>query len=159
MGTMAETVTIKMAEFKVAHNPTILCTIGVGSCVAIAIYDPVEKIGGLAHAMLPDSDSAQARVNPLRFVDKVVEAVVSAMVSLGCRKERMVAKLFGGASMFRNLVNIGGQNVDAAREKLKKEHISIAAEDTGGCHGRSLWFDTHDGTVVVGSISGPTREV
>jgi chemotaxis protein CheD len=156
---MAETVTIKMAEFKVAHNPTILSTIGVGSCVAVAIFDPVSKIGGLAHAMLPDSNIAAADVNPLRFVDRAIDAVVSAMLSLGCKKERMVAKIFGGASMFRNLMNIGAQNVVAAREKLKKESISITAEDTGGCHGRSLWFDTNDGSVVVGSVCGPTKEV
>jgi chemotaxis protein CheD len=156
---MSETITIRMAEFKVAHNPTILSTIGVGSCVAITLFDQQARIGGLAHAMLPDSSQARADVNPLRFVDKAIDAVLGAMLSLGCEKERIVAKIFGGASMFSNMLGIGAQNVEAAKEKLKKERLSVVAEDTGGTHGRSIWFDTHDGTVVVGSVNGPTREV
>jgi chemotaxis protein CheD len=154
---------VRIAEFKVASNPNILECIGIGSCVAICLWDRVKKIGGLAHILLGENKNKnQADVNPLRFANEATDAMLREMLGRGCRRENIRAKIFGGASMFRGLVGelqIGEKNVAAVREKLRREGIRIVAEDVGGDQARSIWFDLSDGSVVVGRLRGPTKEM
>lgn len=159
---MLKKITISMAEFRVVHNPCILESIGIGSCAVICLFDRKRKIAGMAHAMLPDSKQAVADVNPLRFVDKAVDVMLSSMHSLGCKNTEIRAKIIGGAEMFRSILttsHVSENNIKAAREKLEKEGIRIVAEEVGGNQGRSVWFDTETGDVVVGRIHGPTIEI
>ncbi len=158
---MVLNITVNMSEFKVVHNPAMLEAIGIGSCVAVCLYDWERKIGGLAHIMLASSIRA-GDVNPLRFADKAIPEMLKEMLSRGCKKENIKAKIFGGASLFPSLtqtLNIGEDNVKAVRQILKEQDIRIVAEDVGGEQGRNVWLDTTDGKVVVSKIRGETREV
>ena len=151
-----------MGEFKVAKNPTILQAIGLGSCVSACIFDRSTKIGAMCHIMHSDSSLAKEKINLYRFADQAIEAMVKEMLKLGCHTRSMVAKVFGGASMFQNVLSlnkIGEDNVKVVIEKLKSHDIKVIAKDVGGTVGRSIWFDTTDGSVVVSQINGPTREM
>lgn len=157
---MEEKINVGIGDFKVANSPKLIQTIGLGSCVAICLYDKKQEIGGLAHILLPDSKLAGAEVNPLRFADKAIDLMLKQMQKKGC--EHIVAKIFGGASMFKNVANvadIGERNIESVKKILKKNGIRIIAEDTGGEQGRSVWFDTSDGSVVVSHTFGKTVQM
>ncbi|MBN2013607.1 MAG: chemotaxis protein CheD [Candidatus Altiarchaeota archaeon] len=159
---MTKKITVGMAEFKIIHNPCILEVLGLGSCVAICLRDEKTKIAALAHIILPDSKEAAQGINPLRFVDKTVDAMVKSMLILGCKTHDIKAKLCGGAEIFPNvprISDIGKKNVEAVRKKLREKCIEIVAEDVGGTEGRSIWFDTETGEVVVSRIHGPTTSI
>ena len=144
---------IKIAELKIAVAPAILRSSGVGSCVVICLYDIEKKIGGLIHALLPDSNSNPGTSNPYRFVDTSIEIALKEMGKKGCRKEDLEAKVIGGANMFKVLCDepggMGAQNIAVAKKTLEKEGIKIAADDTGGSIGRSVEFDLDTGIVTV----------
>jgi chemotaxis protein CheD len=152
---MTKKITVGMAEFEVVHNPCTLEALGLGSCLVLCLRDEKTKIAALAHVMLPDSKNAPAEVNPLRFVDKAVDAMLGSMMALGCQKADIKAKLCGGAEIFPGvpqLSEIGAINIKAAREKLAEVGIKIIAEDVGGSCGRSLCFNTETGDVFIRRI-------
>lgn len=126
---MGNIIRIGMADLKASHHPAILTTLGLGSCVGIALYDRTTKIVGLAHAMLPDSSQVKNKTNAAKFVDTAIELLVKEMLSLGASKKRIVAKLAGGAQMFTftqgaELMRIGQRNVAAAKSKqIGRAHV------------------------------------
>jgi len=148
---MTETITIKMGEMRTAHNPAVLETAGVGSCLVVILYDEEAKVGGLAHAMLPHVITGQEASS--RFVDIAIDRMVPELMALGADKSRIVAKLIGGAHMFALYGNaqngIGAKNIDAAKERLKLHHIPVSGEETGGTVGRNVRFDLHTGVCNV----------
>lgn len=141
------------AHAKVTQAPTRLKALGVGSCIVVALYDPTQKIGAMAHIMLPNSTEGGPVSNPFKFADLAIDAVVRKMESLGSRKQDMVAKMVGGANMFPGLghesLKTGEENVKAVKEKLEKEGIPLTGEVVGGSVGRSVEFDTASGIVTV----------
>lgn len=152
---------VRVAEMTVATTGRITTT-GLGSCVAIALYDAVARVGALAHVLLPDRGLARDTGNPARFAETAVPALVRAMVQRGASAERVVAKLAGGASMFDNLlltggVNIGERNAVAARDALRRAGIRVVATDLGGGHGRSVALRISDGVLEVRSLRAETR--
>lgn len=163
---MIETVKVGVAELKASDNHDVLASFGLGSCVAIAIYDPIKKVGGLAHVMLPESRGLEPPAMPGKFADTAVACLVEELIGLGARKRSLKSKLVGGAQMFElpgarseaaktacgPSVNIGARNIVAAREALQKLKIPIEGEDTGGNHGRTVRFDTSTGEVQISSI-------
>jgi len=157
---MSEKINIKMSEFKVANDNKILESLGIGSCVVICLYDIKKRIGAMAHVMLGKS-KPYVNVNPLRFGDKSIDAMLKEMSKMGSKRMDIVAKVFGGANMFPGVssnLKIGEKNITSVKEKLKQEGIRIIAEDIGGNTGRNIWFDTSDGKVVVGTVRGETKE-
>ena len=153
---------VKVAECAVGRDEQILITIGLGSCVAIALYDSVARVGGLAHTLLPDETMARDRSNPAKFAASAVTLLLAEMTRLGADATRIRAKLVGGASMFANLlppggINIGDRNVSAARRALEQSGIRIVAEDVGSDHGRSVHFHLDDGRVEVRSLKKGNR--
>ena len=154
-------ITVHVADYAVARSGTI-STVGLGSCVAIVLYDPVAKVGGLAHVLLPAETMSRDRSNPAKFPATVVPILVGEMQSLGAIESRLRAKIVGGASMFGNLIpsggiNIGERNVIASREVLEAARIPIVAEDTGSDYGRSVYFHLDDGRVEVRSLRRGSR--
>ena len=152
-------ITVGMGEYVISSS-CILEAIGLGSCVAICLYDAEKKIGGLAHIMLGKNEGYD--VNPFRFADTVIDVMLKEMLRKGCKKEGITATVFGGASMFSKIktaMEIGKNNVREVRDILKKEDIKIMADETGGTQGRSIWFDLDNGKVVVSKVYGPTIEV
>lgn len=154
---------VRVADMAVASGPTRLITVGLGSCVAIVLHDPATGIGGLAHVLLPSPSMSRDSDNPAKFPSTAIPVLLSDMARLGARG-RVTARLVGGASMFRSLlasggVNVGERNVVASREALDAAGIALLAEDTGGEHGRSVYFDVATGRLRVRSMAMGDREL
>ncbi len=97
---MSQMIKVGMADLNICKSPNAITTLGLGSCIGIAIYDPVTKIGGLAHIMLPDSTKIRNNSNIAKFADTGIVELVNRMVRAGAGRTRMVAKIAGGAKMF-----------------------------------------------------------
>ena len=148
-----------MAEYKVMGNPAVLTSIGLGSCIGIVLYDAINKIGALAHIMLPRQSEAKNKSNPAKFADTSIDLMLAEMEERGSFKRNIKAKLFGGANMFpkvqgKILLNVGARNSAAVKEELIKRKIAVVAEDLGGHFGRTIVFDTRNGSVRVKTIRG-----
>ncbi len=152
---------VKVADYAVAAGGTI-STIGLGSCVAIVLYDATARVGGMAHVLLPNEAMSRDRSNPAKFPSSAVPLLLGEMRLLGAKVERVRAKIVGGASMFGNLIpaggiNIGERNIAAVRGALADVKIPIVAEDVGSDHGRSVYLFIGDGRVEVRSLKKGSR--
>ncbi|MFW6113336.1 MAG: chemotaxis protein CheD [Actinomycetota bacterium] len=159
-------VNIGVAEYYVTHNPHVLASFGLGSCVGVALYDSRKRIGGMAHVMLPDSTAMNRKGGAGRCADTAIAAMVEEMERLGSRRRDIKAKVAGGACMFhipgalnpRNVpgpslgMQIGERNVEAVRKVLKELNVPLLAEDTGGDYGRTMRFNISNGDVTISSI-------
>jgi len=155
---------VGMAEVRVGSFPDVLVTRGLGSCIGIAIYEPRKKIGALAHAMLPSIANAKAKFNPAKYVDSAVSIMIDELKKRGVQPHQLVAKLFGGAHMFSSIpldspFNVGGKNIDKAREILASYGIKVVGEDTGGNYGRTIFFDLDTGKVRIKTVFQGEKEV
>jgi chemotaxis protein CheD len=154
-------VRVKVADYAVAADG-LITTVGLGSCVAIMLYDSVARVGGLAHVLLPEESMSRDRSNPAKFPKTAVPLVLDQMQKLGAAPARVRAKIVGGASMFGNIsaangINIGERNIMAVREALAARRIEIVGEDTGSDYGRSVYFYLADGRVEVRSVRKGSR--
>lgn len=163
---MEELIKVGMADLKAARHPSILTTLGLGSCVGVAMYDPYKKVVGLAHIMLPSSTQARNdnNINLAKFADTAIEKLVDEMVRLGAFKGNIVAKLAGGAQMFAfnsssDMMRIGARNVMAAKEKLNDMNIRVISEDTGGNYGRTIELYSEDGSLLIKTIGHGVRKI
>lgn len=148
---------VSIADYAVARGSTRLVTLGLGSCVAIALYAPSHGVGGLAHIMLPHAALSQHAASPGKFASTAVPHMVAQLSALGVQ-DGVVARLVGGAAMFEQLLPegampLGTRNLSAARAALYDAGIPVVAEDTGGGHGRNVYFDVHDGQLRVSSFA------
>ena len=153
-----------MADLNICKSPDGITTLGLGSCVGVALRDPVTKIGGLLHAMLPDSTVIKNNTCVEKFVDSGLDELVKRMVRAGANKARLEAKLAGGAQMFafqRNsdLVKVGERNAEAARKKLRAMHIRLLAEDTGLNYGRTVIYYPETGIYVIKAVGKPEKSI
>ena len=154
---MSEIIKVGMADLKTCKAPDGVTTLGLGSCVGIAIRDQILKIGGLAHAMLPDSTRIKNNTNAYKFVDTGIDELVAELVKQGASKTRLVAKIAGGAQMFTfqnksDMVRVGEQNVMASKKKLAELGIPLLAEDTGLNFGRTVVFYPENGNFVIRAV-------
>ncbi|MBE0467727.1 MAG: chemotaxis protein CheD [Candidatus Desulforudis sp.] len=155
---------VGIAEYRVARSPQCLLTLGLGSCVGVVLYDPVLRVGGLAHVMLPDSKQFRVGGKPAKFADLGVEFLARDLQRAGCSVGRMMAKLAGGAQMFFGNVRasqmaVGERNVEAVRSVLHEMRIPIVAEDVGGTTGRTISLDTTDGRLTVRTLGRAIRVI
>jgi len=155
---MANVQSIGIAGMTVVTPPGQVRTT-LGSCVGVAIYDRVAKIGGLAHVMLPDSSGGKGDRG--KFADTAVDWLVDEVVGAGADKHRLTSKITGGASMFGNAVEggLGARNVEAVKERLSKHSIRLAAEDVGGGKGRRMLLNPATGDVTVQIIGHEARVI
>ena len=154
---MANIIKVGMADLKTCKAPDGLTTLGLGSCVGVAIRDPITKIGGLAHVMLPDSTRIANNSNIYKFADTGINELVRQLVAMGASKQRLVAKIAGGAQMFNfsgkaEIIRVGDQNVESTKATLKKLGISILAQDTGLNYGRTVIFYPENGDFVIRAV-------
>ncbi len=161
---MSEIIKVGMADLKICKSPNGVTTLGLGSCVGIAIRDPNTKIGGLAHVMLPDSKSIRNNSNIPKFADTGIEELVRQIVSAGASRSRLVAKIAGGAQMFSfqnkdDMVRIGDRNVEAAKKKLQEMRIPLLASDTGKNFGRTVIFYPETGDFIIRSVGKGERVI
>lgn len=152
-----------MADLNVAVEPDVLRTVGLGSCVGVAIVDLTVKVGGLAHVMLPNA-AAQTVENPAKYADTAIPLLVKKMQEKGAVVSRMVAKIAGGAQMFStltqsDLIRIGPRNVEAVKEALTLLRIPLRSEDTGGNSGRTIDFSPVDGMLTIRTVSQGVKTI
>jgi len=152
---------VGIAQMAVCHHPEQLACIGLGSCVAVILYDPVLRMGGIVHVLLPKAP-ANCEVEE-KYADTGTRKLIREMLARGASRQRLVAKLVGGAQMFSNLnlsiSDIGSHNCEQARKTLGENAIRIVAEDTAGKRGRSAYLNTENGRVTVETAFSPTKVI
>ena len=149
-----EMIRVGMADMKIATAPNQLTTIGLGSCLGIILYDPVKKIAGMIHIMLPDSTQARRITKISKFADIGIPDMIKKMEKKGCVQRRMWAKIAGGSHMFNiggnsPLMAVGERNAEATEIILKELKIPIKSSDMGGSRGRTIEFDCNDGKLKI----------
>lgn len=159
---MGEVIKVGMADLNICKSPNIITTLGLGSCIGIAVYDPSSKVGGLAHIMLPDSTKIKNNSNIAKFADSGIEELIRRVTEAGASKTRLVAKIAGGAKMFAvsglsDVGNIGARNAEASKAKLKELGIPLLAEDTGLNYGRTVELHCETGEFYVKSVGKPIK--
>jgi chemotaxis protein CheD len=156
-------VVVGIAEMVASNNPNVLLTTySLGSCLGIAVYDPVVHAGGLLHIMLPDSsiDAVKAAAKPCMFVDTGVPALFRACYQFGAQKQRMTIAVAGGAQIMdeSGYFSIGKRNFEALTQLLAQHGLRIAAEQVGGMVNRTMYLSLSTGEVRL-KVSGQTKEV
>ena len=156
------TIKVGMADLNICKSPDIITTIGLGSCIGLTFYDPVSKIGGLVHYMLPDSKQMRNNSNIAKFADTGIDELLRQVVRAGANRSRLVAKIAGGAKMFQvsgvsNVGNIGERNALAAKAKLRELKIRLVAEDTGLNYGRTVELHCETGEFYIKAIGKPLK--
>lgn len=149
--------TVSIADYGVGAGSLTLVTIGLGSCVGIVLHDAVAGVGALAHVLLPNVNLSVTQDVPGKYPATAVPAMVRRMRELGAHGQ-IAARLIGGASMFTPLLapgsmSLGARNVAAVHAACAANNIPIVAQDVGGAHGRSVYFDVAAGTVLVRSMA------
>jgi chemotaxis protein CheD len=153
----ASRIFVGISAIEVAKAPVTLTALALGSCVAVILHDPVAKVGGLAHVLLPSTNVGRPRIDaPGRFAPTAVALLNERVLAMGGVSRRLTARLVGGASMFAALqpagtIQMGERNVHAAREVLHRHNIKLVGEAVGGDYGRSVDFNLDTGTVIVSS--------
>ena len=161
---MGQMIKVGMADLKICKAPDALTTIGLGSCIGIALYDPSTKISGLAHIMLPDSTSIRNNSNIAKFADTGVEKLIEELRKQGVPQRALMAKMAGGARMFAfqgsgDYLNIGERNAEAVKGILMKKGIPIVASDCGGTYGRTIEFDPETYRLQIRAIGKPEKYI
>jgi chemotaxis protein CheD len=153
---------VGVADMKLAVQPgDVLVTHGLGSCLGITIYDPVARVGGMLHVMMPVSSANpdKARVNPYMFVDTGIPAFVRALELAGAVLRRCEVKVAGGAAVSAtDYFAIGKRNFITLKKVLWKASVLLAAEDVGGSIARTMYLQVGDGHVWL-STAGKTRDL
>lgn len=144
-----ETINVGMGQAVVARSPVKLTAV-LGSCVGICLWHPRSRIGGMAHAVLPQSNGQPSSV-PGKFVDTAIRFLQERLSSLGVPAEELVAKLAGGACMFPTSgpLQIGEANVEKALKQLQAARIPVVAQDVAGTKGRRIVFELATGRLIV----------
>jgi chemotaxis protein CheD len=143
---------------KVSNDPDeVLITYSLGSCIALAVYDPVVKVGGILHYMLPDSslDKQKAQEKPFMFANTGIPMLFKSCFKLGAKKNRMIVKVAGGSQLMdrSEFFNIGKRNYAALRKLFWRNNVIIEGEDIGGNVNRTMSLNIGTGTVTL-KISG-----
>ena len=151
---------VNIGELAIGSDPATLIASAIGSCLVVTLYDPKRKIGALAHAMLPSSNSHERMGEghgprgdgrDPKFVDEAIEEMLARLKALGTIKEDLQAKLIGGANMFPGVgLDIGEKNIARTKATLEHQDIPFIGE-VGGTQGRSVEFSVATGVVTVKS--------
>ena len=147
---------VRMGELAVARDQEVLAAVGLGSCIGVALVDAEARVAGLAHVLLPEPSSGREGTVG-RYASTAVPALLTEVLEAGARRERLVAKLAGGASMFTGLSAtgvgaVGERNAEAVRRALARLDIPIAGEDVGGTWGRTIHVQACDGRYIVSNV-------
>lgn len=154
--------TVGVSEMCISKNPgDIIVTHALGSCIGLAIHDPVAHVGGLLHYMLPLSkiDNDKKDIKPFMFGDSGIPALFNEVYKHGAKKESLTVVMAGGADILENCnyFNIGARNIAIARKMFWKNGIMITAEDTGGSKPRTLYLEIGTGKAWLTSGSERTE--
>ena len=160
---MQNKIEVTMGKGTVTRAPHIISSSGLGSCVVVTLYDTKQKLGGLAHIMLPYSNSPNGNHPPYQCADTAIATLMKELRTMRASPQDMVAKLVGGAKMFLSSEDfspgIGEQNIISVKRILKQKRIPVIGENTGGNYGRSVEFYLDSGKVMVKAIGREDKEI
>ena len=163
---MAEpSIVLGMADLYVARAPIKLITLGLGSCIGLVVFDPLAKIAGMAHIMLPDSRGLKGSEKVGKFADTAVPAIIDEMLKQGANRSRIKAKIAGGAQMFAlpdsspEFLTVGAKNVRETTMRLARLGIALVASDTGGNKGRTIEFSTSNWMLKIKTLGKGINEI
>lgn len=150
---------VGIADMKICRAPGMLITYALGSCIGICLYDPVIRLAGLIHIMLPNNQEA-GNGNVYKYADSAIPETIRKMESFGAVRGRIVAKIAGGAKMFDipgngSLGNIGLRNAESVKKVLREERIKLLKEDTGANYARTLLFNSSTGEGFIRTYGRP----
>jgi chemotaxis protein CheD len=151
---------VGVAQWAVDQGDAVLVTLGLGSCVAVVLYDAQARVGALLHLLLPSPKMSRDHSNPGRFAETAVPLALAEMEAAGAQRDRLAAWLVGGASMFgaaSATIAMGERIVAAARQALASAHVPLVAEDVLEHHGRSVYFHLDDGRIEVRTVAHGSR--
>ena len=147
---------VGVSDVKVSDNEhETIITYALGSCLGIVVYDPIAKVGGLLHAMLPLSkaDPEKAKLKPAMYIDTGLAILLKGVYNLGAKKSNLVLTVAGGASMKKNssddYFKIGKRNFTTLRKLLWKNGFMISSQDIGGTKSRTMTLRISDGQVLI----------
>lgn len=151
-------IVVGISDMKVSDNPEdVLITYSLGSCIGVVIWDPVAKVAGLLHYMLPDSslDKEKAQAKPFMFADTGIPRLFKETYRFGAVKTRLVVKVVGGSQIMDNsgIFNIGKRNHAILRKMFWKNNIMITKEDVGGSSNRTISIAVASGLTTL-KVSG-----
>jgi len=153
---------VAVGDMKIGRGDDLIVTHALGSCLGLVVYDPVQRVGGLLHAMLPLSkiNPAKAEANPYMFVDTGVPALFKALYDIGGQKSRMIIKAAGcGNPLGKNeMFKIGERNHTVLKKLLWKNNVLLESEDVGGTASRTVHFEVATGQTVISS-KGQKRQL
>jgi len=157
--TIGRRIVVGIGDFAVSDNAAdVVVTHALGSCIAVCLFDPLAKVAGLLHLLLPDSriNPARAQEQPAAFADTGIPMLFNAAYRLGAQKNRCLVYLVGGAEVTTSLAssntfNIGKRNILAARHSLWRNGVLIKGESVGGSHVRTVHVDVARGAIQVTS--------
>lgn len=153
---------VRVADLNVGGVEDVLVTVGLGSCVAIVLYDAAARVGGLAHILLPSPALSRDTDNVAKFPQLALPRLLELMAARGANSKRIAARIAGGASMFASLapagtIQMGERNVVATRQALSAAGLPLVAEAVGGDFGRTVRLVVADGRVEVSSVAHGTQ--
>lgn len=156
-------IVVGVADMKISSDPeSTLVTYSLGSCIGIAIYDTVAKVGGMLHFMLPESgiDQKKAQYKPFMFADTGIPRLFKAAYELGARKQRMRVIVTGGSQVLdqQGFFNIGKRNQMAVRKILHRNNVIVDYSDVGGNANRTLRLAVKDGQAGL-KVSGQSEKI
>lgn len=159
---MAKKISVGIADMKIARQEGELITYALGSCIGIAFYDPMIKLGALLHIMLPEKN--QSDTNVFKYADSGIRETLRKLYAFGATKGRLVVKIAGGAKMFEmkgpgGLGNIGERNAQNVKKVLMMEGLRVAKEDTGANYARTMLLNVETGGVYIRSAGKPERQL
>ena len=159
---MNNIIRVGMADLNICKTPNVITTLGLGSCIGLTFYDPVRKMGGMVHYMLPDSTLIRNNTNIAKFADTGIQELLKRVLEAGASRTRLVAKIAGGAKMFglsggSSISNVGEKNAIAARKILKQLNIPLVAEDTGLDYGRTIELHCETGELYKKKKKKPVK--
>ena len=155
---------VRVADMRTGTGGDILVTVGLGSCVAILLHDPVARVGGLAHVLLPSPALSRQDANPAKFPQTAIPRLLELMGQQGAKVRRVTARLAGGASMFASLaapgtIQMGERNLVACRQTLHQQGVALTGQATGGDYGRTVRLWVMDGRVEVSTVARGTHDL
>lgn len=158
-------IVLGLGELRAAKGEdTVLIGLGLGSCVALCAYDPVSKVGGMAHMVLPSSNEGRKNGYNPKFVDHAIPLLLEEMQQLGALKSRLSVKIVGGGRMIlgqkpNNLLDIGDRNVQSTKAVLAELGLPLNGAETGGTHGRTARLYLDSGKLIVSAVGGSKHEL
>ncbi|HIJ76214.1 MAG TPA: chemotaxis protein CheD [Deltaproteobacteria bacterium] len=151
---MKKNISIHIGGLHASKEPAVIETL-LGSCVAVCLYEPVARIGGMNHILLPGKADLKRFDNVARYAINAMELLINRVMTLGGKRQHLVAKLFGGAHVLQAVSpenGMGSRNSEFVLEFLQMEAISIVSRDLGGHYARKIYFHTDSGEVFLKRI-------